>query len=34
MCALLIGKSGEKSLIGKHRCRWEDNIKIDHKEVN
>jgi hypothetical protein len=29
---LLIGKSVEKTLLGRSRRIWEDNIKIDLKE--
>jgi hypothetical protein len=27
------GLNKNKRLIGKHRCRWEDNIKMDLKET-
>jgi hypothetical protein len=27
----LVGKPGGKSPLGKQRCRWVDNIKMDHK---
>jgi hypothetical protein len=30
---LLIGKSEEKTALGKSRCRCEDNIKIDLREI-
>jgi len=30
---VLVGKPENKSLPGRPRCRWEDNIKIDLKEV-
>jgi hypothetical protein len=26
-------KSEGKSLLRKHRCRWDDNIKMDLKEI-
>jgi len=29
----LIGKTGGKRPLGRPRCRWEDNIKIDLKEI-
>jgi hypothetical protein len=28
-----MGRPGEKSLLGRPRRRWEDNIKIDLQEV-
>jgi hypothetical protein len=28
-----MGKSEEKKPLGKPRCRWEDNIKMDLQEV-
>jgi hypothetical protein len=28
-----IGKSEGKRLLGGPRCRWEDNVKMDLKEV-
>jgi hypothetical protein len=30
---VLVGKSEEKRLLGRHRHRWEDNIKMDLHEV-
>jgi hypothetical protein len=30
---ILVGKSGGKELLKSLRHRWEDNIKMDHKEV-
>jgi hypothetical protein len=30
---LLIGKSEEKTAVGKTRCRWKDNIKIYLREI-
>jgi hypothetical protein len=30
---ILVGKPEGKSLLGRHRCRWEDNIKMDLQEV-
>jgi hypothetical protein len=31
---ILVGKPREKRKIGRTRCRWEDNIKIDFLDVN
>jgi len=30
---VLVGKPEEKRALGRPRCRWEDNIKIDLQEV-
>ena len=30
---VLAGKPEGKKPVGRPRCKWEDNIKIDHKEV-
>jgi hypothetical protein len=30
---VLVGKSEEKRPLGRPRCRWEDNIKMDLREV-
>jgi hypothetical protein len=30
---VLVGKPEVKRLLGRPRCRWEDNIKIDIQEV-
>jgi len=30
---VLVGKLEGKSLLGRPRCRWEDNIKMDLQEV-
>jgi len=30
---VLIGKPERKRPLGRHRLRWEDNIKMDHQEV-
>jgi hypothetical protein len=30
---VLVGKPEEKGSLGRHRRRWEDNIKIDLQEV-
>jgi hypothetical protein len=30
---ILVGKPGEKRLLGRHRRRWEDNIKMDLRET-
>ena len=29
----LVGKPEGKSSLGRRRCRWEDNIKMDLQEV-
>jgi hypothetical protein len=29
----LVGKPDGRRLLGRPRRRWEDNIKIDHREV-
>jgi len=29
----LLGKHGGKRPLGRSRCRWEDNIKMDLQEV-
>ena len=29
----LVGKPEGKRPLGRHRCRWEDNIKMDLQEV-
>jgi hypothetical protein len=30
---LLVGKPGENSPLRRPRCRWVDNIRMDHLEV-
>jgi hypothetical protein len=30
---ILIRKPERKKPIGRPRCRWDDSIKIDHKEI-
>jgi hypothetical protein len=30
---VLVGKPGGKRPLGRPRCRWEDNIKMDPQEV-
>jgi hypothetical protein len=30
---ILVGKPEGKRPLGRPRCRWEDNIKADHQEV-
>jgi hypothetical protein len=30
---VLVGKPEEKRPLGRHRCRWEDNIKMNLQEV-
>jgi hypothetical protein len=29
----LVGKPEEKRLLGRSRCRWEDNIRMDVREI-
>jgi len=31
--SILIGKPGEKRPRGKPGCRWEDNIRMDLREI-
>jgi len=33
VCRVLVGKPEGKGLLGRPRCRWEENIKIDLQEV-
>jgi len=28
-----MGKTERKGLLGRPRCRWEDNIKVDLQEI-
>jgi hypothetical protein len=30
---ILVGKPERKRPLGKHRHKWEDNIKVDHREI-
>jgi hypothetical protein len=32
-CRVLVGKPEGKRLLGRHKCIWEDNIKMDFGEV-
>jgi hypothetical protein len=32
-CRVLVWKPEGKSLLGRPRCRWENNIKMDLQEV-
>jgi hypothetical protein len=32
-CSILVRKSEESTLLGRPRCRWEDNIRMDIKEI-
>ena len=34
MHKVLVGKPEEKRPLGRPRCRWEDNIKMDLQEVS
>jgi hypothetical protein len=33
VCRVLVGKPEGKRPLGRHRLRWEDNIKADLQEV-
>jgi hypothetical protein len=33
MYRVLVGKTYGKRPLRRHRCRWEDNIKMDFQEV-
>jgi hypothetical protein len=30
---IFVGKPEGKRPLGRHRCRWEDNIRIDLREI-
>jgi hypothetical protein len=30
---IFVGKPGDKKRLGRHRRRWEDDIKMDLKEI-
>jgi hypothetical protein len=30
---VLVGKPEGKRPLGRTRCRWEDNIRVDHREI-
>jgi hypothetical protein len=30
---ILVGRPEEKRPLGRTRCRWEDNIKMNHREI-
>jgi hypothetical protein len=32
-CRNLVGKPEGKRSLGRSRCRWEDNIKMDLREI-
>jgi hypothetical protein len=32
-CRILVGKPEGKRPLGRRRCRWEDNIKMDLREI-
>jgi hypothetical protein len=32
-CRILVGKPEGKRLLGRHRCRWEDNSRMDLREI-
>jgi hypothetical protein len=31
ICKILVGKPEGKRLLGRPRCKWVDNIKLDHR---
>jgi len=33
VCRVLAGKPDGKSPLGRPKCRWEDNVKLDIQEV-
>ena len=33
MCRVLVGKPEGKRKLGRHRCRWKDNIKMDLQAI-
>jgi hypothetical protein len=33
VCTVLVGRPEGKRELGKPRCKWEDNIKMDLEEV-
>jgi hypothetical protein len=33
VCRVLVGKPEGRRSLGKPRCRWEDNVKMDLQEV-
>jgi hypothetical protein len=32
-CKILVGKPEERNPLGRSKCRWEDNIRLDHMEI-
>jgi hypothetical protein len=32
-CNILVGRPEGRRPLGRHRCRWEDNIKMDLREI-
>jgi hypothetical protein len=32
-CRILVGKPGRKRPLRRQRCRWDDNIKMDLREI-
>jgi hypothetical protein len=32
-CRVLVGRPDGKKPLGRHRCRWENNIKMDFRQV-
>jgi hypothetical protein len=33
VCRFSVGQAEGKSLLGRSRCRWDDNIKMDLREI-
>jgi len=33
-CRILVGKPEGQRPLGRHRCKWEDNIKVNLKRIN
>jgi hypothetical protein len=34
VCSVLVGKSEGKKILGRHRHRWEGNIRMDLREIS
>jgi hypothetical protein len=32
-CRILVGRQGGRRLLGRSRCRWEDNMELDLREI-
>jgi hypothetical protein len=33
-CSVFVGKPEGKTPLGRHRCRWENNIKMDLRNIS